>query len=83
MRGTPCYSISPGGGETEYFPEFVASDFRALLKKVGIRTEREVAVLMGLRRITRGINEKESRTHIVDCSDRSQQLHTHQQAPLH
>jgi ubiquinone/menaquinone biosynthesis C-methylase UbiE len=42
-------------GETAYFPEFVASDFRALLKKVGIRIEREVTVLMGLGRITGGI----------------------------
>jgi ubiquinone/menaquinone biosynthesis C-methylase UbiE len=48
-------------GETAYFPKFVTSDFQPLLKKVGIGIEMEVAVLMGLGQITRGINRKEPR----------------------
>ncbi len=45
-------------GEGKYFAEFVSSDFRGLLKKVGIQIEREVPVLMGIGRITRGIDKK-------------------------
>ncbi|MGZ4942116.1 MAG: class I SAM-dependent methyltransferase [Halobacteriota archaeon] len=45
-------------GEGKYFAEFVSSDFRGLLNKVGIKIEREVPVLMRMARITRGINTK-------------------------
>lgn len=47
-------------GETAYFPAFITSDFRGLIESVGITIEREVAVLMGFGRITRGINKKKS-----------------------
>ncbi|MGZ4942136.1 MAG: hypothetical protein ACXV5P_07525, partial [Halobacteriota archaeon] len=46
-------------GEGEYFAEFVTSDFRRLLKRTGIQIEQEVPVLIGIARITRGINKKE------------------------
>ncbi len=46
-------------GETVYFPEFISSDFRGLLERAGIQIEREVTVLMGIGRITRGIDRKE------------------------
>lgn len=67
------YAVPPGSvwhslllrlarcGETAYFPEFITSDFRGLVQKVGIQIEREVAVLMGFGRIMRGINKKEPR----------------------
>ena len=48
-------------GEGRYFAEFVSSDFRGLLKKVGIEIDREVPMLMGIARITRGINKKAPR----------------------
>ncbi len=48
-------------GEGKYFAEFVASDFRGLLEKVGIQIDRDVPVLMHLARITRGINTKAPR----------------------
>ncbi len=48
-------------GEGEYFAEFIASDFRGLLNRTGIQIEREVPALMGVARITRGINTKEPR----------------------
>ncbi len=45
-------------GEGKYFAEFVSSDFRALLDREGIEIDREVPILMGIARITRGINTK-------------------------
>ncbi len=47
-----------GRAEGEYFAEFVASDFRGLLNGMGIQIEKEVPVLMGIARITRGTNTK-------------------------
>ena len=43
-------------GEGKYFAEFVSSDVRGLLTSVGIQIDREVPVLGGLLRITRGVN---------------------------
>lgn len=52
-------------GEGKYFAGFVTSDFRGLLTSVGTQIEREVPALMGLLRITRGINKGcERKAHI-------------------
>jgi demethylmenaquinone methyltransferase/2-methoxy-6-polyprenyl-1,4-benzoquinol methylase len=41
--------------ESKYYPEFVKSDVRALLRKLGIEIEKELPVLLGAGRILKGI----------------------------
>jgi demethylmenaquinone methyltransferase/2-methoxy-6-polyprenyl-1,4-benzoquinol methylase len=41
--------------ESKYYPEFVKSDVRALLRKLGIQIEKEESVLLGAGRIFKGI----------------------------
>jgi ubiquinone/menaquinone biosynthesis C-methylase UbiE len=55
-------------GEGKYFAEFVTSDFRGLLNKVGIQIDREVPILMGLVRVTRGVNKELREKRISTCS---------------
>ncbi len=47
--------------EGEYFAEFVASDFRGLLNRVGIQIGKEIPVLMSIARITRDKHKRGTR----------------------
>ena len=44
--------------ESKYYPQFVKSNLKALLKKSGIGIKEELSVLLGGGRILKGINEK-------------------------
>ncbi|ODS35632.1 MAG: hypothetical protein A7316_00740 [Candidatus Altiarchaeales archaeon WOR_SM1_86-2] len=44
--------------ETRYYPEFIKSDLKALIRKYGIGIEKEIPVMFGSAKILKGINEK-------------------------
>ena len=41
--------------ETKYYPEFIRSDFDALLRKSGIKIEDERSIMLGSGRLLKGI----------------------------
>jgi len=43
--------------EGKYYPEFVKSDLKALLRKMGIKIEKEVSIMLGASRILRGLTK--------------------------
>jgi demethylmenaquinone methyltransferase/2-methoxy-6-polyprenyl-1,4-benzoquinol methylase len=40
--------------ESRYYPEFIKSDLKALLRKMGVEIEKEVSIMSGSSRILRG-----------------------------
>ncbi len=45
--------------EGKYYPEFVKSDLKALLRRLGIKIEKEVSIMLGASRILRGLTRWE------------------------
>lgn len=44
--------------ESKYYPQFIGSDLKELVRKCGIEIEKEFSVMFGSARISKGINQK-------------------------
>jgi demethylmenaquinone methyltransferase/2-methoxy-6-polyprenyl-1,4-benzoquinol methylase len=47
-----------GSYESRYYPQFIGSDLKALVRRCGIEIEKDVSVMFGSARILKAINEK-------------------------